>query len=71
MTMMMMMMMVCRWLWPGNGTFLEVDSMVFSWWIVAFFLPSEFYTGFKLLEGYSIHNCYSYRQCGTRDYEGG
>ena len=27
------------WLWPGNRTFLEVASMVVSWWIVAF-LPS-------------------------------
>ena len=25
-----------RWLWPGNGTFLEVASMVVTWWIVAF-----------------------------------
>ena len=28
--------MVSRWLWPGNRTFLEVDSMVVTWWIVAF-----------------------------------
>ena len=28
---------VSRWLWPGNRTFLEVDSLVVSWWIVAFF----------------------------------
>ena len=27
---------VSRWLWPGNGTFLEVASMVGTWWIVAF-----------------------------------
>ena len=27
---------VNRWLWPANRTFLEVDSMVVSWWIVAF-----------------------------------
>ena len=27
--------MVSRWLRPGNRTFLEVDSMVVSWWIVA------------------------------------
>ena len=30
---------VSKWLWPGNRTFLEVDSMVVSLWIVAF-LPS-------------------------------
>ena len=24
-------------LWPGNRTLVEVDSMAFSWWIVAFF----------------------------------
>ena len=24
------------WLWPGNRTFLEVASMVVTWWIVAF-----------------------------------
>ena len=30
---------VSRWFWPGNRTFLEVNSMVVSWWIVAF-LPS-------------------------------
>ena len=27
---------VSRWLWPGNRTFLEVASMVVTWWIVAF-----------------------------------
>ena len=27
---------VSRWLWPGSRTFLEVASMVVSWWIVAF-----------------------------------
>ena len=27
---------VSRWLWSGNETFLEVDSMVVRWWIVAF-----------------------------------
>ena len=26
----------CWWLWPLNRTFLEVDSMVVTWWIVAF-----------------------------------
>ena len=26
-----------RWLQPGNRTFLEVASMVVSWWIVAFY----------------------------------
>ena len=26
---------------PGNRTFLEMDSMVASWWIMDFFLPSE------------------------------
>ena len=25
-----------RWLWPGNRTFLEVSSMVVTWWIVTF-----------------------------------
>ena len=33
---------VSRWLWPGNRTFLEVDSMVVSWWILVagdFFCP--------------------------------
>ena len=28
---------VSRWLWPGNRTFLEVASMVVTWWIGAFF----------------------------------
>ena len=27
---------VNRWLWPANNTFLEVASMVVTWWIVAF-----------------------------------
>ena len=27
---------VSSWLWPGNRTFWEVDSMVVTWWIVAF-----------------------------------
>ena len=27
---------VSRWLWPGNRTFLEVASMVATWWLVAF-----------------------------------
>ena len=27
---------VSRWLGPGNRTFLEVASMVVTWWIVAF-----------------------------------
>ena len=27
---------VSRWLWPGSRTFLEVASMVVTWWIVAF-----------------------------------
>ena len=26
------------WLWPGNRTFLETDSTVVSWWIVALLL---------------------------------
>ena len=25
-----------RWLWPGNRTFLEMTSMVVTWWMVAF-----------------------------------
>ena len=32
-------MVVSRWLWAENRTFLEVASMVVTWWIVAF-LPS-------------------------------
>ena len=28
--------MVSRWLWPGNRIFLELASMVVTWWIVAF-----------------------------------
>ena len=28
--------MVSRWLWPGNKTFLEVASVVVTWWIVSF-----------------------------------
>ena len=28
--------MVSRWLWPGNRTYLEVASMVVTWWIVTF-----------------------------------
>ena len=28
--------MVSRWLWPGNRTFLEVASIVFTGWIMAF-----------------------------------
>ena len=27
---------VSRWLWPGNRTFWEVVSMVVTWWTVAF-----------------------------------
>ena len=27
---------VSRWLWPGNRSFLEVASMVVTWWIAAF-----------------------------------
>ena len=27
---------VSRWLWPGNGTFSKVVSMVITWWIVPF-----------------------------------
>ena len=27
----------CRWLSPGNRTFLEIASMVVTWWIVACF----------------------------------
>ena len=29
-------MVVIRWLWPRNMTFLEMVSMVVTWWIVAF-----------------------------------
>ena len=25
---------ISRWLGPGNRTFLEVDSMVITWWIL-------------------------------------
>ena len=32
---------VSRWLWSGNRTLLKMDSMVLSWWIVGFFLPSD------------------------------
>ena len=38
-----------KWLWPGNRTFLEVASMVVTWWIVAFWpsasLNSEQWSG--------------------------
>ena len=34
---------VSRWLWLGNRTFLEVVSMVVTWWILAF-LRSETYS---------------------------
>ena len=27
---------VSRWLWPGNGAFLEMASTVVTWWIVDF-----------------------------------
>ena len=39
-----------RWLWPGKRTFVEVDSMVVSWWIMAF-LPIENKHGFKIDNG--------------------
>ena len=35
---------ISRWLGPGNRTFLEVASMVVTWWIVAF-LCSVFSNG--------------------------
>ena len=27
---------ISRWLWPGNRTFLEMATIVISWWMVAF-----------------------------------
>ena len=42
---------VSRWLWSGNKTFLEVDSLVESWWIVAFF--AQWFL--VLLPGISYH----------------
>ena len=36
---------VSRWLWPGKRTFLEVVSMVVTWWIVAFLPSAYIYTG--------------------------
>ena len=32
---------VSRWLWPGNRTFLEVASMVVTWWIVTFWCSAR------------------------------
>ena len=34
---------VSRWLWPRNRIFLEVASMVVTWWIVAFLRSVTYY----------------------------
>ena len=34
---------VTRWLWPGNKTFSEVGSMVVTWWIVAFLCSASYH----------------------------
>ena len=39
---------VSRWLWPGNRTFLEVASVVVTWWIMAF-LHTERFLSFVFL----------------------
>ena len=47
---------VTRWLWPGK-TFLEVDSMVLSWWIVACLATvfcNEFMSLFVMHKGVSL-----------------
>ena len=44
--------MVSRWLWPRNRTLLEVDSMVVSWWILAFF--AQWYSN-----DWSIHTIFT------------
>ena len=33
--------MVSRWLWPGNRTFLKVAGVVATWWIIPFFVQCK------------------------------
>ena len=54
--------MVSRWLWPGNGTFLEVTSMVVTWWIVPF-LSSVYIYGENRSDTWLapvFHSCYNH-----------
>ena len=37
---------VGRWLWPGNRTFLQVASMVVTWWIVGFLCSEYMYNNY-------------------------
>ena len=50
-----------RWLWHGNRTFLEVASVVITWWIVGF-LRSEKYFG-------HVSDCWLFQvwECFTPD----
>ena len=45
--------MVGRWLWPGNRTFLEVASLVVTWWIAAFLCSATLSSDQLNLLGYS------------------
>ena len=47
---------VSRWLGPGNRTFLEVASMVVTWWIVVFLHSVETYTAWKLPFGWAVYH---------------
>ena len=47
---------VSRWLGPGNRTFLEVESMVVTWWIVLF-LPSAYTSHLVVLDNRN-HKCH-------------
>ena len=43
-----------RYIGPGKGTFLEVASMVVTWWIVAFFLSALVGSGHKKPTGEAL-----------------
>ena len=48
---------VTRWLWPGNRTFLEVASMVVTWWRMAFFAQCTFHFLNQLLAHHFYNRC--------------
>ena len=49
---------VCRWVWPGNKTFLEVSSMVVTWWLfsaVIVIMWALLLLRFRCVECYFLH----------------
>ena len=55
---------ISRWLWPGNRTFLEVASMLITWWTVTFLWCKDHITA-----AYSLWTVNSFMSLGQHIWD--